>query len=119
LHARAFYTAEALGKLDEMHSAFFTEIHENRNPLDTREALAEFFARFGVDAAEFAETFDSYEPVHAQMQRAEELNLRYQIASVPTIIVNGKYTTNATLAGSYEELIELINELTASERPGD
>src|SRR5690606_17094017 len=52
-HARAFYTAEALGKLDEMHTALFTEIHENGNPLDTREALGAFFARFGVEAAEF------------------------------------------------------------------
>lgn len=119
LHARAFYTAQALGKLDEMHSAFFTEIHENRNPLATREALAEFFGRFGVDADEFAETFDSYDGVHEQMQRAEELNLRYQISSVPTVVVNGKYTTNATLAGTYEQLIELINELAASERPGN
>lgn len=118
-HARAFYTAEALGKLDEMHSALFREIHENRNPLDTREALAEFFGRFGVDAAEFEETFDSYDGVHQSLQRAEDLNRRYQITSVPTIVVNGKYTTNATLAGSYELLIELIDELVEAERPGD
>lgn len=119
IHARAFYTAQALGKLDEMHSAFFTEIHENRNPLDTREALAEFFARFGVSAAEFDETFDSYDGVHAELQRAETLNRSYRITSVPTIVVNGKYTTNATLAGSYEQLIELIDELVESERPRD
>ena len=29
IHARAFYTAEALGKGAEMHSEFFREIHEN------------------------------------------------------------------------------------------
>ncbi len=117
IHARAFYTARALGKLDEMHSAFFTEIHENGNPLDTREALAEFFARFGVDAADFEQAFDSYDGVQTELQRAETLNRSYRITSVPTIIVNGKYTTNATLAGSYDLLIELIDELVASERP--
>jgi len=117
-HARAFYTAQALGKLDEMHAALFAEIHENRNPLDTREALAEFFARFGVSAAEFEEAFDSYD-VHARIQNAEELNRRYRISSVPTIVVNGKYTTNATLTGTYESLLELTDELAASERPGD
>ncbi|HEX6994853.1 MAG TPA: thiol:disulfide interchange protein DsbA/DsbL [Gammaproteobacteria bacterium] len=118
-HARAFYTAQVLGKLDEMHSAFFNEIHENGNPLDTREALAEFFARFGVDAAEFERTFDSYDGVHEALQRAEQLNRAYRITSVPTIVVNGKYTTNATLAGSYEQLIELIDELVESERLDD
>jgi thiol:disulfide interchange protein DsbA len=35
IHARAFYTAEALGKGAEMHSEFFREIHERRNGLDT------------------------------------------------------------------------------------
>jgi len=119
LHARAFYTASALGKLDEMHSAFFTEIHENGNPLDTREALAEFFARFGVDRAEFEQTFDSYDQVQTELQRADRLNRSYGITGVPTIVVNGKYKTNATLAGSYEALIELIDELVASERPND
>ncbi len=117
MHARAFYAAEALGKLDEMHAAFFAEIHEHGNYLDTRESLAAFFERFGVGAAEFQETFDSYD-VHARVQRAEELNRRYRISSVPTIVVNGKYTTNANLAGSYEQVIELIDELAASERTG-
>jgi thiol:disulfide interchange protein DsbA len=117
-HGRAFYTAQVLGKLDEMHDAFFAEIHENGNLLDTREALAAFFARFDVEAAQFDEAFDSYE-VSSRLQQAEELNRRYRISSVPTIVVNGKYTSNATLAGDYDRLIELIGELAASERPAD
>jgi protein dithiol oxidoreductase (disulfide-forming) len=117
LHARAFYTAEVLGKGEEMHDAFFAEIHRNRNPLDSRQALAELFARFGVDAAAFDEAFDSFD-VHTKLQRADELNRRYRVTSVPSIVVNGKYTTNASLAGSYEQLIELIGELVAAERPG-
>ncbi|MFO7285741.1 MAG: thiol:disulfide interchange protein DsbA/DsbL [Gammaproteobacteria bacterium] len=116
LHARAYYTAEALGKLDEMHSAFFAEIHERGNPLDSRGALERFFGRFGVTPDEFAEAFDSY-AVHTKVQRAEELARRYRITSVPSIVVNGKYTSNATLAGSYDALIELIDELAESERP--
>src|SRR5690606_31049743 len=116
LHARAFYTAEALGKLDEMHAAFFAEIHERGNPLDTREALEEFFGRFGVAPGVFAETFDSY-TVHTKVQRGDELARRYRITSVPSVVINGKYTSNATLAGSYEALIELIDELAEAERP--
>lgn len=118
LHARAFYTADALGKLDEMHEAFFAEIHERGNRLDTRDAVAAFFGRFGVAPAVFAETFDSYD-VHTRVQRAEDLARRYQIRGVPAIVVNGKYTSNATLAGGYPQLIELIDELAASERSTD
>ena len=115
IHARAFYTAEALGKSDEMHGEFFREIHERRNGLDTEAKLQEFFGRFGVAAAAFKTAFDSFE-VQAKLQRADELNRRYRIGSVPTIIVNGKYTTDGPSAGSYQDLLLLVNELTAAER---
>lgn len=118
LHARAFYTAEALGKLEEMHGAFFAEIHRNGNVLDNEQKLAEFFGRFGVDAETFKRTFDSFD-VHAKVQRADELARRYGITSVPSIVVNGKYTSDATLTGSYESLLELVDELVASERSGN
>jgi thiol:disulfide interchange protein DsbA len=117
-HARAFYTAEALGKGAEMHSEFFREIHERRNRLASEQELAAFFARFGVDAATFKSTFDSFE-VQAKLQRADELNRRYRISSVPTIVVNGKYTSDAVMAGGrYEDLLALVDELVAAEREG-
>jgi thiol-disulfide isomerase/thioredoxin len=52
-HARIYYTAEALNKLDEMHSATFREIHVNRNGLDNPAVIRDFFGQFGVDAATF------------------------------------------------------------------
>jgi thiol:disulfide interchange protein DsbA len=116
-HARAFYTAEALGKGEEMHAEFFREIHERRNGLDTEQKLQEFFGRFGVDAAAFKQTFDSF-AVQTKLQRADELNRRYRIGSVPTIVVNGKYTSDAPMVGSYEALLELVDELAAAEREG-
>jgi thiol:disulfide interchange protein DsbA len=117
LHARAFYTAEALGKGAEMHSEFFREIHERGNMLDSEAKLQEFFGRFAVDGAAFKSTFDSF-AVQDKLQRADELSRRYRIQSVPTIIVNGKYTTDGGQAGSYEDLVVLIDELAAAERSG-
>jgi len=117
LHARMFYTAEALGKGAEMHAPIFQAIHVNGNYLDSEAKLVEFFARFGVSQSEFASAFNSF-TVNTKMQRAEELNQRYRIQSVPSIVINGKYTTNATMAGSYDRLIELINVLAAREQAG-
>ena len=117
LHARAFYTAEALEKGDEMHAEFFREIHERGNGLDTEVKLQEFFGRFNVDAALFQQTFNSF-AVNAKLQRADELNRRYRIGSVPTIVVNGKYTTDGPMVGSYDELLVLVDELAAAEREG-
>ena len=116
-HARAFYTAEALGKGAEMHAPLFDEIHKNGNLLDTEDKLRDFFAKFGVPAADFKKTFDSFF-VQAKLARAEELNRRYRVSGVPAIIVNGKYFTDVGMAGSHEELIELIDGLVAAERAG-
>lgn len=115
LHAQGFYTAEVLGKSAEMHEAFFAEIHNNGNYLDSPESLASFFARFGVSREDFDSAFNSLE-VNERLQRAEELNQRYQIRSVPSIVINGKYTSNASMTGTYERLIELIDSLAADER---
>jgi thiol:disulfide interchange protein DsbA len=115
LHARAFYTAEALGKGAEMHDEFFKEIHERGNSLDSQAKLAEFFGRFGVEADRFNSTFESF-VVQARLQRADELSRRYRIQSVPTIIVNGKYTTGGGQTEGYDALIALVDELAAAER---
>ncbi len=117
-HARAFYTAEALGLIAELHTPLFREIHDNRNFLDSQEALAEFFGRYGVETDAFNAAFESF-AVNMHINRADELSRRYRIASVPTVIVNGKYTTDATKAGGYEELMEVIDELVAMERAGE
>lgn len=115
LHAQAFYAAEALGKTEESHAPLFREMHVNGNYLDNETAMADFFAQFGVDEEEFTSTLNSF-AVHAKVQRADELARRYRVSSTPSIVVNGKYLTNASMAGGYPALLELINELAASER---
>jgi len=118
LHARAYYTAEALGKGADMHAPTFREIHVNGNYLDSEQALQAFFGQFDVSAEDFTNAFNSF-AVHTKLQRADELSRRYRISSVPTVIVNGKYSTNATEAGGYDTLMDLIDELIASEAAGN
>ncbi len=115
IHARAFYTAEALDVVAELHSPIFREIHNNQNFLDSQEALAEFFGQHGVEADAFNAAYESF-AVNTKLNRADELSRRYRIASVPTVVINGKYTTDAGMAGGYDELIDLIDDLVATER---
>ncbi len=114
LHARAYYTAEALGKLDEMHQAFFNEIHVERNMLDTEQKLAQFFARFGVDAETFRKTFSSFS-VHTKVQRANDLITRYRVLATPNIVVDGKYVTDGQMSGSYDRWFGIIDALAERE----
>lgn len=117
LHARIFYTAEVLGKLEELHTLIFREIHVNGNQLNNVDKIGAFFAQHGVSKEKFTETFSSF-AVESKLQRADFLNKRYRIDSVPTVIVNGKYSTDVTKAGGENQLFPLIEELAAHEHGG-
>ena len=117
MHARLYYTAEALGKLDALHSTIFREIHVNNDPLNTVEQMSAFFKKHGVSADEFQKTFASF-AVESKLQRADFLNRRYQINSVPQLAVNGKYVTDEGLAGGEPELFQVVQELAAHEHGG-
>ena len=119
-HARLFYTLAALGKLEELHSAVFKEIQVNKNvmvsndPIETEQMQVEFAKRNGISEEEFRKAYDSF-AVETSLQRAEQLNRRYGVASVPFIVINGKYTTDVGSAGGQNQLVALINDLAAQE----
>lgn len=114
-HARIFYTAEMLGKLDELHSLIFQEIHQRNNPLTSVASIEAFFTSHGVTQVDFQKAFSSFS-VEASLKRAEELGLRYKVDSVPLIVVNGKYVTDVGKAGGQQQLLALIKDLASRER---
>ena len=116
LHARLFYTIEVLGRPD-LNDVIFREINVNRNRLETPEKIEAFLASQGVSKADFQKTFNGF-AVESKLARAIDLNKRYRITSTPTVVVNGKYVTDASMAGGEEQLFQVINQLAAREKPG-
>lgn len=114
MHARLYYTTEVLGKLDSLHTLIFREIHVNGNSLDTLDKISDFFEQHGVSEDELQKAFSSF-AVESKLQRADFLNRRYRVQSVPMMIVNGKYSTDLSSAGSEANLFALLNELAAHE----
>ena len=115
VHARLMYTAEALGKLDEMHMAIFEAIHQRGQSLTSEEELIELFAAYDVSEDEFRKAFNSF-GVSSSVKRAENLGRRYGVRSVPIIIVNGKYATDGPANKTYDDIIRVTEELVARER---
>ena len=113
-HAKAYYTAEALGMIDKIHTDFFEAIQNGKEKLDTEATLAAFFAAHGVTESQFKEAYNSF-AVDSKMRQAPLMASRYGITGVPAIIVNGKYKTNGTLAGSHEKMIEVMDKLIKEE----
>ncbi len=114
LHAKAYYTAEALGVLDKVHADFFDAIQNKHQKLADKDELGEFFAQHGVDKAAFEAAYDSF-LVDAKLRQARAMAPRYGVSGVPAIIVNGKYKITARLAGSQENMIKVINDLIERE----
>lgn len=119
-HAQLHYTEEVLARNGQLadRNAFrtmvFNEIHRRGNSLGSESAIQRIFARAGVDEDTFRRTWSSFE-VSQSMRKAADLTRRYGVMSVPMVIVNGKYRTDAGSAGSYPALLEVIDELTARE----
>jgi len=121
-HARLFYTLQALHQLDALHTRVFEEIHDKGDPLfvqgdeqGTQREDVQFARANGIDGAEFLKAYTSF-AVETNLEKADDLVRRYKIEAVPTFVIDGKYSTDVAQAGGQERLIQLINDLAASEK---
>jgi protein dithiol oxidoreductase (disulfide-forming) len=117
LQARVFYTAELLGKLEELHGLLFREVNVKGNSLDSVEKITAFFREQGVSTDDFQKVFSSGE-VETRLQRADLLNRRLRIQTAPSLVINGKYKTSVELAGGEQQLFTLIGEVANHEHGG-
>ena len=115
LLAKAYYTAELLGVLDKAHGELFSAIHEKNKKIRDEKMLRDIFVKLGVSAEDFDKTINSFAVV-VKINNARMMTRRYGLTGVPTIIVNGKYSTSASMAGSNKKLIDTINYLVDEER---
>jgi protein dithiol oxidoreductase (disulfide-forming) len=121
-HARLFYTLQALGKVDELNSKVFDQIHQQRDPLyapdDDKGTLQDqlhFAKANGISEADFMSAYNSF-GVQANLQKADDLMRRDRIDGVPSIVIAGKYESDVGMAGSQANLIQLTNDLAANEK---
>jgi protein dithiol oxidoreductase (disulfide-forming) len=127
--ARLYYTLDTLGKLKELHSEVFKEIHVNGNPLvaadpsnvaETERIQTVFVKKFGVSEDAFKKAYHSF-AVETAMQRADQLVQRYRVDGVPTFVINGKYLADVRSAqapgnsGGPERLMTLVGDLADQE----
>ncbi|MDD2761305.1 MAG: thiol:disulfide interchange protein DsbA/DsbL [Methylomonas sp.] len=113
-HAKAFFTAEALGVSEKVHADFFDAIQNKKQKLTSEDELAKFFAAHGVKDEDFRAAYKSF-LVDAKLRQAESMGPRYGITGVPVLIVNGKYRITATTAKSQDNMIKVLDELIRQE----
>lgn len=115
VYAQTYYTAKALHILDKVHTPIFRAIHVQGMQLNTPSAMAKFFSQFGVDPKVFAKTYESF-GVRARVQQAEARGRAYRASGVPTLIINGKYRIEGSMAGSNTNMLRVADFLIDKER---
>ena len=113
-HARAFFALEAMGESDKVHKPLFEALHIKNQRLNSLNTLAAFVAAQGVDEKAFRDHYHSF-PVDTKVRKVRQLERKYGHRGVPAVIINGKYRTSGSQAGSNSAMIEVIDYLVAKE----
>jgi thiol:disulfide interchange protein DsbA len=127
-HGRLFYTVQGLGKEEALHAKVLAAIFDQKNELfvpgdaaATQAAQVAFAKANGISEVDFLKAYNSFS-VQNGLRKADDIETRYLVDSVPRVIVNGKYSTDVIMAsggkreGAEEKLFELLSDLVASEK---
>ena len=98
-HAKAFFTAEALGVSEKIHADFFDAIQNKNQKLASEDELAKFFAAHGVKEDDFRAAYNSF-GVDAKMRQAETMAaaIRNMTTAVVLAAVQKMSTSMLTLS---------------------
>ncbi|MEE4658994.1 MAG: thiol:disulfide interchange protein DsbA/DsbL [Halieaceae bacterium] len=117
-HAKAYYTAKALGVLDTMHDALFAAFHVDRKRLRDEAEIRAVFVENGVSAEDFTQTYRSF-GVDSQVRQAVARAKGARISGTPEMMVAGKYRINARAAGGHANMLKIAEFLVEKERAAD
>ncbi|HHW4683453.1 MAG TPA: thiol:disulfide interchange protein DsbA/DsbL, partial [Xylella sp.] len=116
-YARAFYAAETLNLEQKTHGALYKAIHVDKTlkgelGRDTVQDIASFYAKFGVNPEQFANTMSSF-GISAKVNRAKQFAKRSQVMGTPSLVINGKYLVKGR---TYDDMLRIADHLIERER---
>jgi len=108
---RIYYALEAMGEVDKVHGKVFTALQKERKRLDKPDVLFPWMAEQGVDRAKFEQAYKSF-GVAGKVRRAIQLQDAYKVEGTPALGIAGRYYTDGSLAGGFERMLQITNQLT-------
>ena len=116
IHQRIYYTWEALGLVDAMHTKTFNRFHVQHKPINSEEDMLAFAQENGLDVAKVKQAWESFGV--ARRAQARQLSEDYRVDGVPMIGIHGRYTYGAVdgrpdlcLASSTDALIDRVRRI--------
>ena len=110
-----FYTAKALGIIDEATSSAFNVIQREKRFLTGNSEIEYFFKGLGITGKKFQSVSSSF-GVDNAVRQADLRMRQWAISGVPTLIVNGKYKVSATREIGTDRILEVVDFLIEKER---
>ena len=107
---KLYFALEAMNLLPKLHTTVFRAVHVERKPLNKDDAIFEWIGQQGVDVAKFKEAYNSFGTANL-LRKATQLQESYQVEGVPSMGVGGKYYTDGTLAGSMQNVLQVVEYL--------
>ena len=114
--AKVYYTLELLGEDAKLTPDVFAAIHGgNRTNLANDTRFFEWAASKGLDRKKVEDTYKSF-GIAGKIGRAKQLAQTYNIQSVPTLIVDGKFLISSSSAGGHDNVPTVIDAAIATAR---
>ena len=112
---RIYYALESLGQAQALNGKVFKAFQDEKKRLDQPEVLFPWVAEQGVDRAKFEAAYQSFS-VATQVRQAIQLHDQYQVEGTPAMGIAGRYYTDGSMAGGFERMIQITNQLIEQER---
>jgi thiol:disulfide interchange protein DsbA len=112
--SKVWFTLEGLGK-EDLAPVVFKAIHEQNLRLDQEKPFFDWAEKQGLDRKKVEEMYGSF-TVNSKVSRAKAQAQTYNIQSVPSFIVDGKYTTETGALRRHEDTPDLLDKLIAKAR---
>lgn len=116
--AQHFHTLESLNADQELHLLTFNAIHNGRKTFDSGEALARFIAENSdIEEADYLSHWNSPR-VASELALSDRLSRQSQVASVPTLVVDGKYRVSVSRLVGPARLFDVADFLVSQSTSG-
>jgi thiol:disulfide interchange protein DsbA len=114
---RAYYVFESLNMVDAMHGKLFHAIHNERQQLNTSQALAAWANKNGLPEKKFLDTFNSF-GVASKARRATQLQDAFKVQGVPALGIAGRFYTDGSLTQTMDRALQVADYLIGEVRRG-
>lgn len=108
--ARLYYAAQVSGDLEALHPQVFVAVQDEKRALFRESEVSEWIAGKVADSGKFMNAYKSF-GVNSMLQRADQMARAMKVQGVPTMVVDGKYVTSASIAGSHEAALDTVDQL--------